>query len=577
MGILLLIRLIRCWGICVTLRVMPEFNSTWCSRVAGSKASTQDKSPCLLSSDYGMATAVLVICYVILLCSLWAYGLVDPSDGWYAEPAREMFEKHDYLTPYLNYQPFYEKPIGIYWCILFWYQIFGVHEFAARLPSAIAAVLTSAFAFQVLWSLGMKRTALLSGLTIIGSPLLVTIGHICLTDMVFTACLTTCVLSLFAYVNGLSIRYWYLGYIGLAAAVLVKGPMALLFTIAIFISYAMVHANTIRGSRATNPLQVLKCLNPLLGMLLVVAISAPWYAYEIVSSHGAFYREFVVRQHLERASGHVNHLQPWYYYLEVLGAGCAPWYMFALGYRDLKRQVFAARTTRANLIKLCALWVLVIVGAFSCSQAKLDTYVLPAVPPLAILCAVGLEYIWRFKQTRLLKALAALIFVVAIGCLIGITLSKGLWSDFNDLIRVLIPLFVFAVLPNFIVLLTKQVSRQVLVMTASYALATGLGVAFIVHAYDEVKSLPLRKMIAVVKRENGSLATFMRDSPTVVFYWGKYVPYMRTAADYQTYKRDTPAPHFVLTTDDVVPAAITACPGLTKVQESRKWWLMRTD
>lgn len=556
---------------------MHESNSTWCSRVAGSKASTQDNNSCLLSSDYGMATAVLVICYVILLCSLWAYGLVDPSDGWYAEPAREMFEKHEYLTPFLNYQPFYEKPIGIYWCILFWYQIFGVHEFAARLPSAIAAVMASAFAFQTLWSLGMKRTALLSGLTIIGSPLLATIGHICLTDMVFTACLTTCVLSLFAYVNGLSVRYWYLGYVGLAAAVLVKGPMAFLFAAAIFISYGLVHADTMRGSRAANAFQVLKCLNPLLGIPLALAISLPWYAYETVSSHGAFFHEFIVRQHLERASGQVNHLQPWYYYLEVLGAGCAPWYMFLLGYRDVKRQVFNGRTVRANLTKLCALWILIIVGAFSCSQAKLDTYVLPAVPPLAILCAIGLEYIWRFRQARLLKALAALVFVVAIGCLIGIALSKGLWSDLDDLIRVLIPLFIFAVLPNFIVLLSRKISRQVLVMTASYALATGLGVALLVHAYDETKSLPLRKMIAVARRENGSLATFMRDSPTVVFYWGRYVPYMKTAEDYQAFMKNSPAPHFVLATDDVVPAAMNACPGLTRVEKSKKWWLLRAD
>lgn len=558
---------------------MQQLESLGHSRQASEKPPVRKNIPCssLTRSDYGIASVVLLICYCILLGSLWSYGLVDPSDGWYAEPAREMLESGDYLTPLLNYQPFYEKPIGIYWCILFWYQIFGVHEFAARLPSAIAAIITSAFTFRVLWSLKLKRAALLSGLTIIGSPLLIIIAHFSLTDMPFAACLTVCVLSLFAYLNGLARRYWYSGYLALAAAVLMKGPTAILFAVLILAAYAFVHSNTFKGTRALNAVQAIKSLNPLVGMLIVLAVSAPWYVYETLASHGAFFKEFIIRQHLQRAAGQVNHLRPWYYYLQVLGAGCAPWYVFALGFRNAKRLVVGKGTTRANLIKLCAIWAVVIVGAFSCSQAKLDTYVLPAVTPLAILFAIGLEYIWRLRQARLLKFLAASIAVASIGCLIGLVVSKGWRNDYHHVIQVIVPLFIFAVLPNLIVILTKKVSRQVLVMTASFAVATGLGVAFFVDAYDETKSLPIRKMIAFAKSQNGSLATFMRDSPTIVFYVGKHVPYMETSQDYQNYLKNSPPPHFVLTTQDAAQAAINACPGLTRVQTSKKWWLLRAD
>lgn len=539
--------------------------------------SLQKLSSNLIRTDYGIAAAILLICYAILLGSLWSYGLVDPSDGWYAEPAREMLERGDYMTPLLNYQPFYEKPIGIYWCILFWYQIFGVQEFAARLPSAIAAVITSAFAFQVLWSLKLKRAALLSGLSIIGSPLLIIIAHFSLTDMPFAACLSVCMLSLFGYLNGLSVRYWYLGYLALGGAVLMKGPTAILFAVAIFTAYAFVHSNTFRGTRALNAVQAAKSLNPLLGMLIVLAISAPWYIYETLASHGAFFDEFIVRQHLARAAGHVNHVRPWYYYFLILGAGCAPWYAFTLGFRDIKRRIFGKGTIRSNLIKFCALWAVTIVGIFSFSQAKLDTYILPAVPPLAMLSAFGLEYLWRMKQTRFLKVLAAAVAVASIGCLIGIVLSKRLWNDVWDMLSVVVPLFIFAVLPNAIVFMTNRVSRQVLVLTSCFAIATGLGVAFFVDAYDENKSQPMRKMIELAKSQNGSLATFMRDSPTVVFYWGKPVPYMVNAKDYQDFIKNSPAPHFVLTTQDVAPEVMTDCPGLTRIEASRKWWLLRAD
>lgn len=532
-----------------------------------------------LKTDFGKASIILGVCYVLMLATLWSYGLIDPSDGWYSEPAREMLERGEYLTPLLNYQPFYEKPIGIYWAIIACYKIFGMHEFSARLPSALAAIVCSAYSFKVLWDLNMRRAGLLSALIIIGTPLLVVLGHLCLTDMVFTACITVGLLSLFAHLSGLRKLYWYTGYAALGTAVLVKGPTALVLGGLILGAYSFVRSGTggITEGTISNFWQSIRKLSPLLGLLLVVAISLPWYAYETISSNGAFFQEFFIKQHLQRAAGEVNHQRPFYFFFLVIAAGFAPWYIFMYGFRDLRRQVLKRHSQRADLIKFCAIWAALWVGIFSLSSSKLSTYILPALPPMAILSAIGMEYMIRMRQAKALKVIAGLISIVGIGCLVGVALSRGLWEDPTDLFEIVIPLFMFAVVPSVVVLLTKDVKRQLLVLTGCYALATGIGVATTIHSYDELRSRPLRKLIATAAESGGSLATFMRDSPTVVFYWRKHVPYMNTPQDYQAFKAKYPGPHFVLTTADVAPVAEFECPDLKRVEASKKWWLYRAE
>ena len=532
-----------------------------------------------LKTDFGKASIILGICYVLMLATLWSYGLIDPSDGWYSEPAREMLERGEYLTPLLNYQPFYEKPIGIYWAIIACYKLFGMHEFSARLPSALAAIVCSAFAFKVLWDLNMRRAGLLTALIIIGTPLLVVLGHLCLTDMVFTACITVGLLSLFAHLSGVRNLYWYIGYAALGTAVLVKGPTALLLGGFILCAYSVVHSGTsgISQGRLCNFWQSIQRLSPLLGLLIIASISLPWYVYETINSNGAFFQEFFIKQHLQRAAGEVNHQRPFYFFFLVIAAGFAPWYIFMYGFRDLKRQVLKRGSQRANLIKFCAIWAVLWVGIFSLSSSKLSTYILPALPPLAILSAIGMEYMIRMRQAKALKVIAGLISVVGIGCLIGVALSHGLWEDQADLFEIIIPIFVFAVVPSVVVQFTKNVKRQVLVLTGCYALATGIGVATTIHSFDELRSRPLRKLISIAAESGGSLATFMRDSPTVVFYWRKHVPYMSTPMDYQAFKAKYPRPHYVLTTADVAPVAEFECPDLKRVEASKKWWLYRAE
>lgn len=141
-----------------------------------------------------------LICVALgLMLSLNLFGIVDPSEGYYAEASREMLARQDFFTPYLNFQPFYEKPIGIYWLILPSFKVFGVNEFAARFPGTVAALICAAFTAHILTRLKLRRIGLLSALVLLTMPLFALVARLSLTDMPLTACLSIALLSVFYF------------------------------------------------------------------------------------------------------------------------------------------------------------------------------------------------------------------------------------------------------------------------------------------------------------------------------------------------------------------------------------------
>src|SRR5581483_406286 len=74
-------------------------------------------SPNNRDSAFRDSLLLLVACAFLFFLGLGSYGLIDPGDGYFSEAAREMIETGDYVTPRLNYQIYFSKPILIYWLI----------------------------------------------------------------------------------------------------------------------------------------------------------------------------------------------------------------------------------------------------------------------------------------------------------------------------------------------------------------------------------------------------------------------------------------------------------------------------
>ncbi len=133
---------------------------------------------------------VLVVLYVCLFSGLGALGLIGPDEPRYAAIARAMPETHDWVTPRLWGAPWFEKPVLYYWAAGIAMRIFGAGEFAARLPSAMAALLAVlAVAWTALRSYGIGA-AWYTLLMLPTSVAMIGFARAATPDMVFAGLLT---------------------------------------------------------------------------------------------------------------------------------------------------------------------------------------------------------------------------------------------------------------------------------------------------------------------------------------------------------------------------------------------------
>jgi 4-amino-4-deoxy-L-arabinose transferase-like glycosyltransferase len=324
----------------------------------------------------------LVALLALYLGRIGGFALQDPDEGRYAEIPREMIELNDWVTPRLDYVRYFEKPPLLYWLVGMSYQAFGMTEAAARLAPALAGIAT----VVATWALGRAmfgpRQGLLAAAMLATSPLFFVISQTVLIDMLLTACLTAALAALWgAYVSERKDSFAVAAAVATAAAVLAKGPVALVLGGAIALAFLAVRRDGATFRALLRPA-------PLLAFMLV---AVPWFV--VVSMRNPeFVHAFFVREHFERfTSDTVGHPESLLFYVPVLAWGPLPWtLLFAFaGLGAHGRRALSAARGDARLF--CGLWAGVVVFFFSAARSKLPTYVLPAFPPLALLGAAALD------------------------------------------------------------------------------------------------------------------------------------------------------------------------------------------
>lgn len=535
--------------------------------------------------DTLILTALIALAMVIFLPGLKSFGILDPSDGLYAECSREMLERHDLLTPSFNYQPFYEKPILIYWTIMIAYKIFCVSEWAARLPSALSGVLCVAALYSLSRQFINRRAALLSSLVLLASPLFAVVGHLCLTDMLLTLFMTCATLSLFGRLFGGSIWLLALAYVSLGLAMLAKGPVALFLVGGTLVLYLICRGRDPAEKWHQFWWRRLWPLHPIAGLALILAISAPWYIAEHTATHGEFFQEFFIRQNLGRAAGTVNHQNPWYYYIPFLLGGLFPWWLsLAVMVEPVARlwrhRKFPGRSPQLGLLCLC--WSVLIIGLFSAVRTKLGTYILPAFPPLALLTGMVLDQGLRLRAMReRLFALSIVLTVVAVaaGIVLPIVFGKlkvvSLGTECAFYLGAALMIGGFSICAYFI--RANRAARGVCCATVCSAMSMALLIPAGLHQYDKMQHLPFRQLLQICKDDSANVATFLRDSPAANFYLARKVPLLSSATEVQQFIKDKPGKHYLLLTKDVLLQAQQRVPHLNLVANKSKWYLYSID
>src|SRR4030095_4247472 len=138
---------------------------------------------------------------ILFFWGTWQLPLLGPDEPRYAEVAREMFRSGDWIVPKLEGFPWFEKPILLYWLVSLSYTSFGVNEFAARVPSVLAAIGSIGFLFFTIRRITDHRTALLSVAILATSAFFVTFSHAATFDMLLTFCVTAALCCFLLFEN----------------------------------------------------------------------------------------------------------------------------------------------------------------------------------------------------------------------------------------------------------------------------------------------------------------------------------------------------------------------------------------
>jgi len=322
----------------------------------------------------------------VFLLGLGSPGLYDPHEALYAEVAREMLTRGDWLTPYLNGTRYLDKPPLFYWLIGLSYLAFGVSEFAARLPVALAG-LGGVF---LTWGIGRQlfgaRTAFVAGLVLTASLGYFVFSRQVLPDMVLSFFMTSAV---YAAVRGWLVEgqrpgWAMLFYAGLACGVLTKGVVGL-FPLAVLGLYLAL----------TGRLHLWRTMMPLRGALLIVLVTAPWHVLIAWRNDGYFWH-YVVNEHVLRFLGQRDPMDfvslPLPVFLLIVFLWLLPWSPYlALTIPDKWGDRSKDRDDRPDGRFVLLLWAGLPLIFFAASQARLPQYSLPALPALALLIGATLE------------------------------------------------------------------------------------------------------------------------------------------------------------------------------------------
>lgn len=346
-------------------------------------------------------TAVLFFYGLVPIFGGDGLGLVGADEPRYAQVAREMLARHDYVTPVLYGKPWLEKPALYYWRAMFAFREFGVHDWSARLPSA-----TFAFTLVVLIYMHMKRFRpggqLDAALITASCAGILAFARGASTDMQLAAPFGIGMLGWYAWYETGS-KFWLFDlYFFIGAGTLAKGPVApflALFIIAIFA--ALRREWSLLRRTLWWP-----------GMVLYLVMVLPWYI-EVTRRNPNFLRVFFLQHNLERfATDRYQHQQPVWYYLPVTLLALMPWAMLAIAALvSAVRESFAEwRALRAKghyrgfqragdaFPEFLVIWAVLPVLFFTSSDSKLPGYILPSVPPLTILTA---DYLNRVRSRGL--------------------------------------------------------------------------------------------------------------------------------------------------------------------------------
>jgi 4-amino-4-deoxy-L-arabinose transferase-like glycosyltransferase len=351
--------------------------------------------------------------FVCLFSHLGALGLVGPDEPRYVWIARGMSETGDWITPTLYGKPWFEKPVLYYWAAAVGFRMHLPAEWAARLPSAFAALgAATAIAY-----LGWKHYGasedwarapwLLAPVIFCTSVAGIAFARAATPDMLFALAITlamACAASVLRYRGDLRAQddsnqaparstQRELGILALFGAflglgVLAKGPAAVILAGGAIGIWALATRNWSAAFRLAHPI----------GIAVFAVVALPWYVL-CARRNPDFLHVFIFQHNFERYLTPIfQHKQPFWFFIPITLLALLPWTVFLIGSFKEGLRLWREKSWVASPGFFFACWAIFPIVFFSFSESKLPSYILPAVPALALIAGIGA--VRAFERSR---------------------------------------------------------------------------------------------------------------------------------------------------------------------------------
>ncbi|HEY1306259.1 MAG TPA: glycosyltransferase family 39 protein [Vicinamibacterales bacterium] len=332
---------------------------------------------------------LLILCVITFFLGLGRQAITDSDEGYYAEASREMVDSGDWLTPRFNYENRFEKPPLYYWLTAATYLVTGPTEGAARFWSAMSGAGLALLTWAIAGGRRRPEASWLAAAIVATSFGCFTMARWALPDLplAFFITLTIWVALRAAEADSTnrSLKWWAIAGLSAGLGFLTKGPVSLVIPAIVLVPIWWWKRRVAR-------------LDPrglALAALVFVIVGVPWYVLMWRVHGNEYLRGFFVGDNMERfATTRFNDARPIWYYAPVLIGGLLPWSPFLLTFIWRPMIAIAMVRRRARFSDLqwgLILWAVMPLLFYTLSIGKQPRYILPVLPPVAILLAQAIS------------------------------------------------------------------------------------------------------------------------------------------------------------------------------------------
>ncbi|MCX8116825.1 MAG: glycosyltransferase family 39 protein [Desulfobacterota bacterium] len=382
----------------------------------------------------GQVGLLLALCFVLFFVNLGQWDLWNPDEPRYAQVAREMVHRGDWILMHFNGERYGDKPPLFFWLIALSSFLWnGFTSFSVRFPSAFFATLTVLLTFLLGRRLFSTRTGFISGLVLATSlefAYLATRANIDATLTFFTTAAFFCFVKWHWEMTppsqgergdpmGPSFRQnqregegsllIFGFYIAMALATLTKGPVGFILPLLVSLAYLAVRRDW----------DGIKRMRLLPGMILFLLIVFAWYGPALLKGGKEYFNETILLHTVDRFAKGSSHIRPFYYYLYNFPADFLPWIFFLPG--ALAHGLSTRKEGLKREFLFLLVWFAVIFLFFSLSKGKRGLYLLPLFPAVSLM--VG--KFWEDYISGSVRNLHPRWFTIPFHILLGLLLGLG--------------------------------------------------------------------------------------------------------------------------------------------------------